>query len=458
MNVNDQPVRKEAAEKASDSAKMYTHIAHALARGYTDLFYVNLLTDEYIELHTDDDSGVLTPARRGTDFFESCAREAMLFIHPEDQDSFVKAMNRKFLEQTLSGSKVFELIYRRRKDDRSFYVQMKISRMEDDPRFIVVAVSDIDELMQKRREEEKIQEERIVYDRLHALVGNFIVIYVVDPQTEEYHEFSATEAYEKGFRQAKTGTGFFEKVRKEAHTYNHPKDLNFFLSAFTKENMLKEIEQNGSFTLGYRLLMDGAPLHVLMKAALVQEKEGLRLIIGLYDIDVQVRQEEEFGKKLLQAQSQANIDGLTGVKNKHAYLEAEAHMDLQIAEHHQIPFAIVMLDINDLKQINDTAGHQAGDQYIRNACRIICDIFKHSPVYRIGGDEFAVIATGGDYSHIEELIGKVRDNNESASISGGVVIACGMAKYDHDLSVASVFERADQNMYENKNLLKLGRS
>ena len=132
-------------------------------------------------------------------------------------------------------------------------------------------------------------------------------------------------------------------------------------------------------------------------------------------------------------------------------------MDRRIAEKTQEPFAIVMLDLNDLKKVNDTAGHQAGDQYLRDACRIICDIFKHSPVFRVGGDEFAVILQGTDYAHMEERLTEMSEHNREALQSGGVVIACGMAIFDNDTCVASVFERADHNMYENKNRLKEGK-
>ena len=449
---------KETLEKERSTGVIYTHIAQALARGYTDLYYVNMETDELIEYHTDDVRGVLAEARRAADFFEGCKRDVKLFVHPEDQEMFVKVMNREFLSGVLERTKVYEFTYRRIKDGRSFYVQMKVSRVEEDHRFIVIAVSDIDELMLKRQAEERVREERIIYARLHALTGNFIVVYVVDPETDSYREFSATTNYEKGFSQAKTGTGFFDKVRDVARTYNYPGDLNYFLSLFTKENMMKEIRRSGIFTLGYRLMMDGRPVHVQMKAAMVEEKEGPRLVVGLNDIDAQVRQEEELVKRLAQAQSQANIDALTGVKNKHAYLEAEARMDHNIAEHRQSPFAIVMMDVNDLKTVNDTAGHQAGDQYLSDACKIICNVFKHSPVYRVGGDEFAVIAQGMDYDCIEERIAEMDEHNrEAQQSSDGIVIACGMARFQDDSCVALVFERSDHKMYENKNALKSGR-
>lgn len=445
----------EAAYKeASSNATIYNHIAHALARGCTDLFYVNTETNELIEFNTDDASGVLSEARRGMDFFEGCERDARLFIHPDDQDAFIRAMNRDFLSKALDHSKVFEMTYRRIKEGRTFFVDMKVSRMEDDPRIIVIAVSDIDELMKQRRLEERIQEERIVYARLHAITGNFIVVYVVDPVSNHYREFSATLGYAKSFGTAKEGLDFFESVRRDAKVYAHPKDLDRFLAAFSKESILEEIRRSGIFTWGYRIMMGDKPIHVQMKAAMVEEKEGPRLIVGLNDIDAQVRQEEEYSRRLAKAQSEANIDGLTGIKNRHAYLETVVQIDQKIEDHEQPPFAVVILDVNDLKKINDTNGHQAGDQYLRDACKIICTIFKHSPVFRVGGDEFAVISQGRDYADIHSLVEKVRTHNMEALHSEGIVIACGMARFENDENVAAVVARADHNMYENKAFLK----
>ena len=218
--------------------------------------------------------------------------------------------------------------------------------------------------------------------------------------------------------------------------------------------MLAEAERIGVFSLSYRIITEGKPVHYQLKAAMVEEKEGPRLIVGLYDIDSQIRQEEEYNRRLAQAQSQVNVDALTGVKNKHSFLETEVRMDQMIAEHQQAPFSVSVFDVNDLKKINDTEGHLAGDQYLRDACKIICDIFSHSPVFRIGGDEFAVISQGGDYDRIEELLEIMNGKNLEGIRSGGIVIACGMSRFDHDSCVAEVFERADHNMYDNKNRLK----
>lgn len=114
----------------------------------------------------------------------------------------------------------------------------------------------------------------------------------------------------------------------------------------------------------------------------------------------------------------------------------------------------MILDINDLKQINDTQGHQTGDQYIQGACRIICDIFRDSRVFRIGGDEFSVLVQGDDYAHIDERLFEIAKHNREAVLTNGIVIACGMAKFDNDSCMRPVLVRADRAMYENKTALK----
>ena len=87
---------------------------------------------------------------------------------------------------------------------------------------------------------------------------------------------------------------------------------------------------------------------------------------------------------------------------------------------------------------------------IRKGCQIICNIYKHSPVFRIGGDEFAVISQGDDYKNVESLLKTVEELNENNAAAGDVTLAGGMSRYCNDSSVAAVFKRADALMYENK--------
>ncbi len=152
-------------------------------------------------------------------------------------------------------------------------------------------------------------------------------------------------------------------------------------------------------------------------------------------------------------------DSMTGVKNKRAYEEAAAKMDEYIAEG-DAEFAVIVLDVNDLKDTNDRFGHSQGDELLRQVSDSISDVFKHSPVFRIGGDEFVAILERGDYENREDLLAQldedVRRRNEEKNFPFIVSAARGMAVYDKekDSSFEDVFGRADNEMYANKKIVK----
>lgn len=726
---------KAAYKNACNTIVIYSHIAQALASDYIDLFYVNMATDEFIEFHTDDQSGVLSEARKGVGFFANCIAD-MQNVHPDDQAMVRQAMEQCRLAETSDNSGLFDITFRCiDENEASFYVRMKASRIKDDKRYAVVSFSNVDEEMKQRRAEKRLKEERIVYARLHALTGNFMCVYVVDPKTGAYWEFSSTDRYAQEFGQAKEGTDFFGTLQSASLAYTHPEDRRLVAKYINQKNVLDEIGQNGIFTFDYRLTMGGQPFHVQMKAAMVEEAEGPRLIVGISDNDAQYRQREidkeiarqkeiydqitaslaeqydtlyyidiesstyieisstneykklnvpatgndffaesrrsirkyvhledqqkalsihykdvmldnlkyrssysltwrlvvgdqvknirhteimardgkhiivcienidaevraelamkmnqkksvtftqiaerlamhydfiyyidcvtshyvelsikkksgelniqeeggdffaasrknmkrlvyyedrsrirqfidrdnlitqlearrqltedyrmivEGGKTqytrmsvtyssdhshfiicvenrdedvrkenehlaaLSMANEMARRDGLTQAKNKTAYHEMETELQRNI-DGQKNPFGIVVCDINGLKIINDTEGHKAGDDYIKESFDLISNVFLHSPVYRIGGDEFAVLLKGQDYADRENLVnGFQRQIEENIRIGEGCIVALGLAIYkpDEDFLVEDVFNRADNRMYEDKTRLK----
>ena len=117
----------------------------------------------------------------------------------------------------------------------------------------------------------------------------------------------------------------------------------------------------------------------------------------------------------------------------------------------------MVCDINNLKAVNDLYGHKEGDVCIRNACARICRTFSHSPVFRIGGDEFVVILSGEDFEQRTKLMEQINElPADRTKIRIGETVAAGMVEYDqeHHSSLLSVFEEADRAMYERKQVLK----
>ena len=166
--------------------------------------------------------------------------------------------------------------------------------------------------------------------------------------------------------------------------------------------------------------------------------------------------EKEQSKELKEAWELAYKDALTGVESRLAYLEAQERIDNLINENQLKDFALIVFDINNLKKINDTLGHQEGDRYIISACELIKNTFRNSKVYRIGGDEFMALLSEDDFEVKDELVSIFKKKIEANIKKNEVVLAFGMAEYipGEDYSFRHMFERADFAMYDLKKQLK----
>ena len=223
----------------------------------------------------------------------------------------------------------------------------------------------------------------------------------------------------------------------------------------TINNLLEAIDKKKVFSITYRLVLNGIPEYVNLRAVRPRGDEH-HMVVGVININDSMQREEEFKERLDTVMNMANRDALTGVKNKNAYDVTEKEIDEKISEGVQEEFAVAFCDVNYLKRINDSQGHKAGDEYIREACAMICRVFKHSPVYRVGGDEFSVVLKGEDYENRVALLGQIKTQVEMNKEDGKVVISIGISDYDpdNDKSLSDVFERADREMYANKKELK----
>ena len=152
-------------------------------------------------------------------------------------------------------------------------------------------------------------------------------------------------------------------------------------------------------------------------------------------------------------------DKLTGLRNAAAYMSKCAELDAQNKINPNIQYGVVIFDANFLKKVNDQYGHEAGNKLLRHAARVICRVFAHSPVYRVGGDEFAAILESQDYDKREELL-KLFDektDEEHFVVAGDtltVSVARGLGVHESGMEFAAVSKYADVAMYNHKAALK----
>ena len=155
---------------------------------------------------------------------------------------------------------------------------------------------------------------------------------------------------------------------------------------------------------------------------------------------------------------QVFIDAMTNMKNKGALSNLLDEMQKEIESGvKEQEFAIGVFDCDHLKQINDQYGHDKGDIYLKKAAHTICEVFKHSPVFRMGGDEFAVILQHDDYRNLDTLLEQFEAFTAEINASAAepweqVQLSKGFAIFapPEDRTVTDVMQRADRLMYENK--------
>ncbi|MCR5718198.1 MAG: GGDEF domain-containing protein [Oscillospiraceae bacterium] len=444
-NVDMQMRRENAGET-------YSQIAAALASRYEVIYYVNVETNAYRVYSSGTHFAHIGTATQGDDFFLAIEMNIRKTLHPDDCERMVQEMKKPRLMRHLGQSRSLTLNFRQVVDGAERYLSAIIVRPVQDICHIVVAVADVD--TQTRREQSMLTENETFGEIAKALAQRYEAIYHVNIQTNEYTEYTASEEFAK-LGVGRKGQDFFLESQQNMKRDIYPEDYPMMAQAMKKERLLETIRETGKTFLNYRLMLDGRPQYVTLFAVRPKE-DSSHIIVAVANVDDAHRNSFDYEAVVDSARDMANRDALTGVKNKRAYVQTEMEIDEQITEQKNPAFAVVICDVNGLKEINDSKGHKAGDTFIQNACHIICDTFKHSPVFRIGGDEFTVILRGTDYEHRQQLMQKLTIIMLEHMQSGKVTLASGLSVFDksQDMRVQDVFERADSAMYENKKRFK----
>ena len=152
-------------------------------------------------------------------------------------------------------------------------------------------------------------------------------------------------------------------------------------------------------------------------------------------------------------------DGLTGLLNERSYLREIEEVDRFIEENKLKEYAIILMDVNNIKVTNDTYGHRYGCHLIVRCGKMIPEFFKTSKMFHIGGDEFVIIVYGDDYKHLDEILEAYEQKLSYSLIEHEGVelifsVAYGYAKYECGMKYKDVLQKADNAMYENKKAVK----
>ncbi len=446
-NVDAQISEEQRLAAEQQNLESFSRIAQALTQDNFLIYYVDVESDYFIEFSAEGSFKNLGIETRGEDFFKLSRRNMPRFVHPADLPGFLAVFTKENVLREIDANGSFSIPYRMMLDGEPKYVLMKATRL--DPRHIVIGTSNVTAEVQRQRAAD------VKSGIAQALASDYFLIFYVDTETDRFVEYHATET-DRELDIEQGGEDFFtvSRVRFLPDVCEEYRDTMY--AVIDKDSLLQLLDEAGSYTLEFRMRLNGVPTYVHMKASRMVDRSDPHIVIGLSNIDSRVRRDQAQARALQQATELVSRDALTGVKSKRAFVEAEMQWDGYIEVDPDTSFAVAVFDLNGLKKINDTLGHAAGDSYIRAGSAAICTAFHHSPVYRIGGDEFAAILSTSDYDNRAELMARFQAENAARAASGGVVVAAGLSEYypGIDTRFQDVFDRADAEMYENKKALK----
>lgn len=457
-NVDKEVRERQQAEKNQHERDIYNQIAGSLAAHFDTLYFVNTETNEYFEYSSTDTYKSMNIPVKGGDFFAESFKNMRIYIHPEDQARVIPLFEKNTILRNLRNTRSFSISYRLVINGTVMHCRC-LQIWASDRKHILVGIENINEEVKVMEALEESKKQSAAYGQMvNSLALRYDDIYYVDKNTGEYQKYSSGVI---GFDPSVqlSGKNFFIDGVEIANTVVHEEDRDRILAIIDKDYIISALEETRQYRADYRRVLHGTMSHT--RLTIMRSSDNIHFILVLENIDEEVKKDQEQIEALNRANELARRDGLTGTRNMTAYREFEDSIQKSIdGGMGHSPFAIVICDINDLKHINDSQGHKAGDEYIRSACRMICGIFAHSPVFRIGGDEFAAVLAGSDYDKRIALVEMLRRrSHDNLKQNDGPVVAAGLGVYDavNDKKVSDVFKRADEDMYENKLSMKAGK-
>jgi diguanylate cyclase (GGDEF)-like protein/PAS domain S-box-containing protein len=354
---------------------------------------------------------------------EMVGRPVYEFVHPDDRAAHVT------LREALAAGSDEELAERRMKTAGGEWrwVETRCRALrDDDGRFVGVQSSARDITDRKVAD----QQFRTAFD--DALVG--IALVALDGSWLRVNE-SLCQIM---------GREPDELLAMTFQDITHPEDLDADLAQLEQTLAGKR----AGYQMEKRYLRpDGAVVWALLSVRLVRNAGGepLHFISQVLDISERKRLEAELSRM-------ATLDDLTGLYNRR-FFEREVAQQLRLLRRHGGTASVLFLDLDRFKEVNDTLGHQSGDDLLKHVAAVLTGRLRESDVIaRLGGDEFAVLLPMTTAEGAASIVTALEHEfaERPADLEGSSVHArpsIGVAELDAELDVDGVLRRADQAMY-----------
>ncbi len=268
-------------------------------------------------------------------------------------------------------------------------------------------------------------------------------------------ELEALKLFERG-----------EKEKSAIETISGKEFFRFMRPFITEKSCLKchaaQGYKEGDIRGGISVSIPMAPLRDIEQSRIMELSFAhfflwviglIGISIGTRRLQIQTQRREKLEKELL---TLSISDPLTGLHNRRGFLSF-AEQQLKLATRNKQGALLFFADIDDLKWINDTLGHEEGDKAIIEAASLLKETFRTSDIIaRLGGDEFAVLAVNVIESNSEIFTARlqslidIRNNQENRKYSLSISAGCSYYDIKNSISIDKLMTSADKLMYEQK--------
>ena len=369
-----------------------------------------------------------------------------IFVFPEDMPSFMVPLEIKSAAAYLKMKGVLVHRFRGLVNGQVRYFDIKLVADASDSSHIIMCIQDVDALVREKRRhiETRSKYTRLAMERKQDLKGNISDIFLNNYLGAYYICLEDRSLI------------IYKQNPLITDRYGEPSDYREFLNVYVENEVAKEdrelvyktvseefmreyLKERDSFNLIFReIAADGFRW---VQLNIIRGLDDDHVALCFSDVDDYVNKQKAFEEM----ETRMMKDDLTGAGSIMAYREITTTIDRVIKSGIVPNTALVFCDINNLKDMNDTYGHAAGDEHIKKCFNAMQSVCENSKIFRIGGDEFIILLEGKDFDNRDILVQKLKEIE---------FIASGMAVYDplKDVSIEDTQKRADEAMYADKRL------
>ncbi len=433
---------KEAAHQKEVEEQL--EIINALSMSFRNVFVANLTdgTARVIRLADNYNVKAIRDVSNQTFPFDAVVdRWVRETVHPDDKKRVRETLNVKAVRQIFAKQDKYVGTYRNIEDGVQHYYQFDFRRVGDSEN-VVVGFRLIDKIVEEQKENQKreraLEEARLKEEKEHAEVINslstiYSTIFQANIITHEYEILTTIPLMVT----VASSKGIFDDVKDAViETFMEPEFREASREFLDLNTLADRLEKVNTVSMDYK-----APTGLWMQARFIVKRrdENGRAVETLYvarDIT-----EERLMKE------QAEHDPMTGVLNRRGFDQI-----LNSMEKDRRDFALILVDIDNFKGINDTYGHEVGDVILKRVSRFLAEGFRSiDHVCRIGGDEFAVIMLDVTSDLGYTIEDKISEINRQLAIHEAnvpaVSLSVGAAFMDRKNPGESLFKDADLALY-----------